>query len=55
MLPPDDDMKMSRHIGVQIIHCCDVYCYDINCAFVGYIENKTTIMGSYVIDVKQCS
>jgi len=29
-----DDMKMSKHVGgVQIIHCCDRYFYDINCAF----------------------
>jgi len=32
---PDDDMKMSKYVGVLIIHCCDMYFYDINCAFVG--------------------
>ena len=31
---PDDDMKMSKHVGVKIIHCCDIYFYDV-CAFVG--------------------
>jgi len=29
-----DDMKMSKHVGVQIIHCCDIHFYDINCVFV---------------------
>ena len=30
----DDDMKMSKHVGVKIVHCCDIYFYDV-CAFVG--------------------
>jgi len=24
---PDDDIKMSKHVGVKIIHCCDIYIY----------------------------
>ena len=27
---PYDDAKMSKHVGVYIMHCCDVYCCDIN-------------------------
>jgi hypothetical protein len=33
---PHDDMKMSKHVGVKIIRCCDIYFYDIHCACVGY-------------------
>jgi len=22
---PDDDKKMSKHVAVHIIHCCDIY------------------------------
>jgi hypothetical protein len=37
-------MTMSKHVGVWIIHCRDIYFYDINCAYVGYnkiiINNK---------------
>ena len=37
-----DDMKVSRYVAVQITQrdCCDIYCYDINCAFVRYSKNK---------------
>ena len=31
---------MSKHLGVQIIHCCNIYCHNINCVFVGYDKNK---------------
>jgi len=24
-----DDMKMSKHVGVQITHSCDIHFYDI--------------------------
>ena len=33
---PDDDVRMLKDVEVQIIHCCDIYCYGINCAVVGY-------------------
>ena len=29
-----DDKKMLKHVEVQIIHCCDINFYDINCAFL---------------------
>ena len=32
--------EMSKHERVYIIHCCDIYCYDINCALVGYNKNR---------------
>ena len=33
---------MSKHVGVKITQrdCCDIYFYDINCAFVGYKKNN---------------
>jgi hypothetical protein len=34
---PDDVVKMSKHVGVHIIHFCDIYFFDINCAFLGII------------------
>jgi hypothetical protein len=42
----DDNMKMSKHVAVYIIYCCDIYIYiyiyvyDTNCAFVGYNKNN---------------
>jgi Ethanolamine utilization protein EutJ (predicted chaperonin) len=34
----DGDRKMSKHVAVYITQtdCCDIYCYGINCVFVGY-------------------
>jgi hypothetical protein len=26
----DDDTKMSKHVGIEIVHSCDTYVYDIN-------------------------
>jgi len=47
-------MKMSKHVGVQIIYCCDIYCCDINCAFVSYCKNVAVnlikINGYKIID-----
>jgi hypothetical protein len=36
----DDDMKVSKHGAVLTTQtaCCDIYCYDSNCAFVGHIK-----------------
>ena len=36
-------IQLACQKGVQIIHCCDVYCYDMNSAIVGYNENKKYI------------
>jgi hypothetical protein len=34
----DGDRKVSKHVAVYITHryCCDIDCYVIDCAFVGY-------------------
>ena len=49
---PDDDKKMSKHVGVWILyrHCCDTHFGYINCAFVGYnktFKKSTTIVCVY--------
>ena len=44
MILPDDDTKMSKHLGMYIIHCCDIYFYGINYAFVGYNKNKRSLV-----------
>jgi len=33
-------MKMSKYVGIYITHCCDIYCYSINCALVGCNKNN---------------
>jgi hypothetical protein len=32
---------MTKYVGVNYRRkrCCDIYCYDINCALVGYNKN----------------
>ena len=37
-------VKMSKHVAVYIVQrdCCDMYCYGIDCAFVGYSKNVGT-------------
>jgi hypothetical protein len=31
---------MSKHLGVYIIHCCDIHFYDINCCAGDKIEKN---------------
>jgi len=54
---------MSKHVGYKITQedCCDIYFYDISCAFVGYTKNKKITLdflrnfGSLpLIDLKLC-
>ena len=47
MILPEDDKKMSKRVGVQIIHCCNIYVYDNNCAFVSY--NKKNCMSIFIL------
>jgi hypothetical protein len=37
-------VKMSKHVAVKIVQtdCCDMYCYGIDCVFVGYSKNVET-------------
>jgi hypothetical protein len=42
---PDDDMEMSKHVGVWIMKIdtvviCDRYFSYFNCTFVGYNKNS---------------
>ena len=37
----DGDRKLSKHVALYITqtHCCDIYCYGIDCVFVGYDDD----------------
>ena len=34
------DREISKNKGLQIIHCCDIYCCDIDWAFVVLVNVK---------------
>jgi hypothetical protein len=40
---------MSKRVGTKIAHCCDTYCYDINCVFFGINKIKIKNNPDYII------
>ena len=43
-------MKVSKHVAVWITQrdCCDMYCYGIDCTFVGYYKRQWNMHSTFI-------